>query len=527
MAKVALLIGVSDYEPGLNSLPSAIKDAEAMRQVLVRPEIGEFSESDITVLTNPDRQNMEEEIERLFSNRHKDDLVLLFFSGHGIKDDTGRLYLATRQTRRTTQGDLIRSSAVAASFIHDNMERSRSKRQVVILDSCFSGAFAVGLSAKDDGNVNIFEQLGGEGRAVLTSSSSTQYSFEQQESDLSVYTKHLIEGIATGAADANDDGFVSIGELHEYARHKVKETYPAMKPEIYPGKEGYTIRLCKVPPGDPKEKYRKEVRRYIGCGDVDFIGRKILDALRNRLGLTEAETKLIEDEILASARQEVHEKLQRYEHDFSDALLQDPPLSEANLDLLRQNLKQILELKTEDIQTIEQQVRTSIETYQRHLNEYEQLFTEAVIKERPLIITTRNRLHEIQQQWKLKSEDITSIEIRVTAERKAHQQKLRQYEKTLRDLARHEYPFSEESYQTLNKEQKQLALTDEDIAQIRLQVKAEIDAYQQNLKDYEQAFKHVLQHEKEITDENREELKRYQAVLELRDEDLARTEAEL
>lgn len=168
MAKIALLIGVSEYEPGLNPLPAAVKDLDAMREVLLHPDMGGFAESDVVLLKNPARQAMEELIETLFANRHKDDLVLLFFSGHGIKDDAGRLYLATSKTRKTPQGDLVRSSAVSANFVHENMSRSRSKRQVVILDSCFSGAFAEGLSAKDDGTVDIRMQLGGEGRAVLT-----------------------------------------------------------------------------------------------------------------------------------------------------------------------------------------------------------------------------------------------------------------------------------------------------------------------------------------------------------------------
>lgn len=151
MAKLAVLIGVSEYEPGLTALPGAVKDVEAVHQVLLHPEVGGFSPSDITLLKNPDRQDMEEAIETLFSSRQKDDLVLLYFSGHGIKDDTGRLYLATCTTRKTPRGDLIRSSAVSAGFVHDSMGRSRSKRQVVVLDSCFSGAFAEGLLAKDDG----------------------------------------------------------------------------------------------------------------------------------------------------------------------------------------------------------------------------------------------------------------------------------------------------------------------------------------------------------------------------------------
>ena len=42
MAKIALLIGVSEYQPGLNPLPAAVQDVEAMRRVLVNPEMGDL-----------------------------------------------------------------------------------------------------------------------------------------------------------------------------------------------------------------------------------------------------------------------------------------------------------------------------------------------------------------------------------------------------------------------------------------------------------------------------------------------------
>ncbi|MEH1890514.1 MAG: hypothetical protein V7K92_14010 [Nostoc sp.] len=35
-----MLIEVSEYEPGLNPLHSAVKDVEAMQQVLSHPEMG-------------------------------------------------------------------------------------------------------------------------------------------------------------------------------------------------------------------------------------------------------------------------------------------------------------------------------------------------------------------------------------------------------------------------------------------------------------------------------------------------------
>lgn len=513
MAKVALLIGVSEYEPGLNPLPAAVKDVEAMQQVLLHPEIGGFTETDIMVLKNPQRQDMEEAIENLFAHRQKDDLLVLFFSGHGIKDDTGRLFLATSTTRKAPRGDLIRSSAVAASVVHESMSRSRSKRQVVILDSCFSGAFAEGLSAKDDGSINIREQLGGEGRAVLTSSSSTQYSFEQQGSNLSIYTHYLIEGITTGAADRDDDGFVSIGELHEYASGKVREIHPTMKPEIHPGKEGYTIRLAKVPPGDPKQKYGKEVARYIKRGEISFVGRQTLDVLRTSLGLSPVEATAIEDETLAVARQEFRKKLLQYEQAFTNAFQQQVASSEEDLNELRQNLQQILGLRNEDTMPIEARVKTIIEAYKQHLQLYEQALAEAMRREYPLDQATRHQLQQMQQEWQLTNQDSTAIESRVTAEIETYRQKLQQYEQVFTRATHQQYPLSKVKRNELRQQQQILGLKDEDIAPIADRITAEIEANQQKLQQYEQILRQLIQYEYPISDENRKDLQRFQQTL--------------
>ncbi|MGB7379007.1 MAG: EAL domain-containing protein [Rivularia sp. (in: cyanobacteria)] len=246
MKKLALLIGVSEYEYELNPLPGALKDVDAIQRVLQHPDMGDFSPNNIKVLKNPQIPNMGMEIEKIFSNCQKHDLVLLYFSGHGIKDDNGNLYLASSQTCKHPNGQLITSSTVAANFVHNIMDKSPSERQVIILDCCFSGAFARGMTVKNDGDVDIKNQLGGEGRAVLTSSTSTQYSFEEQASNHSVYTRYLVEGIENGRADLDGDGVISVDELHEYTRTKMQEVAPKSKPEIYAFKEGYKIQLAKV-----------------------------------------------------------------------------------------------------------------------------------------------------------------------------------------------------------------------------------------------------------------------------------------
>ncbi|MFM7405094.1 MAG: caspase, EACC1-associated type [Cuspidothrix sp.] len=350
MARIALLIGVSEYQPGLNKLAGAVKDIEAMQRVLQHPEMGGFAESEIIIMPNPQRQDMENAIEKLFDNRKKDDLLLLYFSGHGITDDSGKLYLTNSQTCKYDNGNLVKTTATPASLIHEFMENSRSQRQVIILDACFSGAFAEGMKAKDDSNVDINGQLGGKGRAVLTSSSSSQYSFEQTGEELSVYTRYIVNGIETGAADTDNNGVISIDELHEFARKKVQEAAPAMSPKIYAVEEGFKINLAKAPIGNPKLKYRKEVEKYLRDGKISTIGNRILKRHQNELGLSDDEVKQIQDEVLEPIR--IYQaNLKEYEEAVKEAVKYEENLSQVTLDELK-HFQQLLQLRDEDVEPI-------------------------------------------------------------------------------------------------------------------------------------------------------------------------------
>jgi len=352
MSKVALLVGVGEYFYDLAPLPAAAKDVDAIEGVLKDPFVGEFNE--LKKLINPDRQTMESEIESLFSNRSKDDLVLLYFTGHGISDDSGELHFATSQTRKDSKKGLIRSTAVSASFVHKVMNESGSKRQVVILDCCYSGAFAKGMTAKDAGKINIQKQLGGEGRVVLTSSASTEYSFEQQGSDLSLYTRYLVEGIETGAADLDNDGFVAVDELHDYAKTRVQQIVPTMNPGIHAIKEGFRIFLTQASPSDPLLHYRREVQRFTNRGEISDVARTALDKLRQKLKLDAMTAAKIEEEVLRPSR-EHHQNLRQYEQKFFEVVWREYPLSESTANDLRY-LQRVLGLRDEDVKPIESRV---------------------------------------------------------------------------------------------------------------------------------------------------------------------------
>ncbi|MBD2028197.1 caspase family protein, partial [Leptolyngbya sp. FACHB-711] len=132
MNKAALLIGVSEYdsESGLKPLPNSAKDVQAVQRVLL--QLSEFTAENIIVLTNPRKHDVEEAIYQLFADRQKDDLLLFYFSGHGIKDEAGKLYFSLSTTRKNQNGSLIKYTAVPATALHENMNDSLSTCQVLV-----------------------------------------------------------------------------------------------------------------------------------------------------------------------------------------------------------------------------------------------------------------------------------------------------------------------------------------------------------------------------------------------------------
>ncbi|MDB9505663.1 caspase family protein [Microcystis aeruginosa CS-338/01] len=369
MAKFALLIGVSEYSEGLRPISSAILDVEAMRRVLEYPDMGAFDQvtDQVTVLRNPDKGSMEKAVEVLFANRQRDDLVLLYFSGHGLKDQKARFFLSTRDTGRDQNGDFRRATALAASKLQEYITDSRSQRQIIILDCCFSGALVQGMPIK--GELNIQEELGGKGRAILTSSSPIEYSFESEDNDLSIYTKYLVEGIETGAADKDGDQLISVNELHEYASERVKEAAPAMTPKFYLSLEGDdTIYLAKSPLAatNPIFIYREKVREILDewskeniCKEnFNRVERNCLNELRNELDLSLQEADIIEYENLAPFRKRL-QNLTEYKATFRELLADSISITEGN----RRRLKELQSrygLRDEDIQVIEEEVQNEV-----------------------------------------------------------------------------------------------------------------------------------------------------------------------
>src|ERR671931_305088 len=171
--KYALIIGNTEYiDSGLAQLTAPGKDAEDFARAIKSPEICAFDE--VKILLNQPSFIVSEAIDEFFDQKKPDDLLVLYFSGHGVRDELGSLYLAVQNTIRTR----LRSTAIKSDYIREAMDQSRSKRQVLILDCCNSGAFPQGTKAEAGGGMGLTQAFQGYGRFVLTASDSTQFAWE-------------------------------------------------------------------------------------------------------------------------------------------------------------------------------------------------------------------------------------------------------------------------------------------------------------------------------------------------------------
>ena len=247
--KRALIVATSEYEdPTFHPLPSATADAQALKIALGDPKIGEF---DVEVIENGSTLEIKRAIEALFSRSKSGDQLWLHLSCHGLKSLTNRLYFVTR----TTEKDFLGSTAIEADFINDQMEQSSSRLITLFLDCCYGGAFSRGLRSRAGSeSVDVNSSFSGRGHLVMTASTALQYAYEPDSTNVlnielvrpALFTDAIVQGLRTGEADKDQDGWVSPNELYlyEYVYEKVREAAPQQSPTMLERTQG-TDRLAR------------------------------------------------------------------------------------------------------------------------------------------------------------------------------------------------------------------------------------------------------------------------------------------
>ena len=229
----ALLVVTSTPEDA--ELPALDVEAQArdLARVLGDPDIGDF---DVTPLVNPSALDATRAVEKLFGTAEPGDLLMFYFCGHGLKDSAGDLYFATHDTYHGR----LASSSLAAAFVKTQMDRSRSRRIVTILDCSYSGAFPLGGVVT---SLQLEDAPTARGRWVLTSSSPMESSVVG-----SMFTAAIIAGLASGAADLDQDGVVSMDDLYRFVSERLSAEGVPQRPTYTASEVSEQLTIARVPP---------------------------------------------------------------------------------------------------------------------------------------------------------------------------------------------------------------------------------------------------------------------------------------
>ena len=291
-SRFALVVANDEYaDQGLRRLMAPAHDAAALAEVLADPGVGGF---DVRVLRNESAQGIRLAVEDFFADRSPEDLLLLHFSCHGLKNAAGELFLAVADTQPTR----LASTAVAADFVNRQMADSRAQRIALFLDCCYGGAFPRGLVVRATGEAQVRDAFagqdrvgGGRGRVVVTASSAMEYAFEggQLAADASrpsVFTNAVVDGLTSGEADRDGDGWVGITELVGYVTDRVHRVTPNQNPQMWTfGSSGELLiarsRVRRITPAELAPELLEAMESPLPAtryGVVDYLRERLADA---------------------------------------------------------------------------------------------------------------------------------------------------------------------------------------------------------------------------------------------------------
>ncbi|NES88504.1 HEAT repeat domain-containing protein [Okeania sp. SIO2B9] len=291
----ALLIGVGDCEYPKWSLPTTVKDVQAIKSFLTNPELCGYinNENYLRFLCNEQatKQNILDNLNWLQQQAKNDPeaTILVYYSGHGWLDkSTQNYYLIPHDTSPVKP----QKTALPATEFNNALQQISAQKLLVIIDSCHAQGMATAKETEELELPENFSQTAlpknliadlrtGTGRAVFTSSTGEEQSYYQEE--MSIYTQHFLEAL-NGGGNKPGDKFVTVSNLMNYVGKTVPESAEKLGGKQTPIFDFSQIDdfpvalLCggKGLPDGGWEEIQSEVQENIRAGrDINTAGRDI------------------------------------------------------------------------------------------------------------------------------------------------------------------------------------------------------------------------------------------------------------
>lgn len=239
----ALAVGVGDYAGDTGDLLAPSRDAAAIGDALQK--VGERllpGRIDLTLMTTspnvalrPTRPNIRRWFEEVAEKATSADIVFVFMAGHGtsaIGDQKGYFFLTQEANPSDISPAIVSTGTVSADDLKEWLSAIPANKQVVILDTCHSGAAADRLVA-DSRSLSGDYQRAWEairdttGTWLLAGAAADQLSYESPNVEHGVLTYALLEAVDRATADGlrrapSGDLFVDVERWLGYAVTRVE-----------------------------------------------------------------------------------------------------------------------------------------------------------------------------------------------------------------------------------------------------------------------------------------------------------------
>jgi hypothetical protein len=249
----AVVIGIDKYS--FKPLKNAVNDAISIEKYLT--EQG-FQVISLYNEKATGKKITEAFYEHLCHGVGTEDRTLFYFSGHGDTEHIGKKdygYIIPYDAKRDDFQTYISMDKI--KLISEKLVKA--KQQLFILDSCYGGL--LGKDYKDyDKTPNYAEVTARKGRFFLSSGGSKQRVTDYGLNGHSFFANALLNGLKTGLADNNCDGYITFSELASYIVNNASNEIqsPGWINTGEPGAE-YVFR---VPKTAIQQKYREHIQKY-------------------------------------------------------------------------------------------------------------------------------------------------------------------------------------------------------------------------------------------------------------------------
>jgi Flp pilus assembly protein TadD len=224
----ALVVGISQYKhvPPRFQLRFAHRDAEDFARFLRSAEGGAIPPDHIKLLTESDAtiSNIRAALHTwLPKSAAADDIVYIFFAGHGVVDDDNEGYFVAHDSNPQN----LHATGMKFAEVDDTLSRRLKAGLVVLLaDACHAGTIGWTSTPMPSNAQTALEQIGARDRSFLKllGSRPSESSFEDVRwgGGHGVFTYSILSALQ-GAAERDKDGVVRASELIDYVGRVVPE----------------------------------------------------------------------------------------------------------------------------------------------------------------------------------------------------------------------------------------------------------------------------------------------------------------